>query len=280
MGRSVSKGRQKLDEETKQYCRDTLEELFELYEATDPEKGKVSAKGKHANAIKALMKMGYLSSKLTEWAEYHLIGAYYNKKTSDGLLPSSAESDKHKNECMWHDEDFYIDFFSNEDDLHNHREAASKILHYTSGNKHYPHWRGPLIKTLKALNWGQVHGFAERINTKKHGHAFDLLESKIAAVKYVYVFMGEGHRKYSAQEFVMEKDYGIKRESLRAWERQLKKDGYLKQENLNNLKNGAMFLYLNKQSNNPISEKEIESQAMHSIAIHEFLYNMYSSDNS
>lgn len=241
-----------LDEKTKQNCRDTLEELFELYEQTDPTGGKFTEEQKHRKAIDALMKAGIISKSLTEWAEDHILGLYYKKgKLNIWDVPENMRN-SHENELLPYSKDVFAhaecsceicpQCFSAV--LQNRREAISAILAYISGGD-IAGWRQLTIDAFNSLNHGQVKWLATPIKTNKQGKSFDAMKLRRAAVMYLYKLMGEGYPKYVAREEILDKEYDINSEAVKKWEQQFIKDGILIKRNLEKLRKASAFLYKN-----------------------------------
>jgi hypothetical protein len=66
-----------LSEEQIQLCHQIVDDLVRLHGETHPSKGKFSEVEKNEKAFQALNKIGLLGGILTEWAENHIFGVYY-----------------------------------------------------------------------------------------------------------------------------------------------------------------------------------------------------------
>ncbi len=229
-----------LDEEGIKICRDALDTLIKLYNETNPEHGKQSEEDKNQKALIALQKIGRISGILTEWAENHIFGVYYNIAKSKEKWLDEESCNQHEHEEKWYNKD-PEDLFGNEDQLVGTRAAIADILFNTFSKYGMMGWRMSLKNSLYALNEGQVDCLLEPVNTRQHGNAHEMQRLKRAVIKYVYKLIGEGWKKAAAQQRLAEY-CGTTFESIKKWEREILKERIVDKEQLNLIELGAKFL--------------------------------------
>ncbi len=212
------RGRFESDENLQERCYQLVNDLIRLRCETDPAKGNETESGKNERALLALNKIGEMTACLTDWAEYHLFGVYYNLEKSESSFMDKEACDKHEHEAIWYGKDMPEDAFVGDKQLTVMRAAIADILHNTFGRYGLMGWRLIMKEALYALNEGQVEWLVTPVNTKQQGDAYDLQNLRWAAVKHVYKLMGEGWKKTAAQQKIAEY-CGTNFVAIKSWEK-------------------------------------------------------------
>ncbi len=228
-----------LDEKEIQRCHEIVDDLVRLHRETDPVHG--SEKYKSEQAYQAINQVGMLAAILTEWAEAHIIGCYYNIAKSKEQWIDDDASNSHANELMWYVEELPDTIFTNDNYLMCNRTAIAAIIRNTWRRGGITGWRMALSESLQALNDGQVEWFLTPTNTKLQGDAYEISNLKYAAVNHVYKLMGKGWKKSAAQQKVAE-CCGTTFEAIKKWEKQIIKERDRKKEGLKGMQRGSIAI--------------------------------------
>ena len=247
----------------KEECRKILEELFVLHEETDPSLGEGSQKDKCKKAEIALMKIGKLSTILTEWAENQLFGNYYKAVNlqEDKLDLKEKQSSLHENETNWYRKKIPDSVWNHMGYLSCSRAALAKILELTTYSDGIMSWRLSLAESLHALNDGQTNKILRPINTKQQGHAYEIKNLKHAAIVHVYALIGEGWKKTAAIQEVAD-NCGVNFEAIRAWEKSNIKIGDKYREFYLNASHASQVILEVKKEANANNDKITENEIL------------------
>lgn len=249
--------RPELDDNQIVRCYEIVDDLIRLYKETDPAHG--SEDYKTEKAYQAINKIGMLSAILTEWAEAHIIGCYYNVAKSQDKWIDAAASNSHKNELMVYGE-LLDNIFEDDESIACHRTALSVMLRNTFRRSGIMGWRMILSESLQALNDGQVEWLLAPTKMKVQGNAYELSNLKWAAIKHVYRLIGEGWKKTAAQQKVAE-SCGTTFEAIKKWEKQGIRERDKTKISLEGIKQGAAAITLFKKEDD-YDEKELLLVAM------------------
>jgi len=224
--------------------------LYELHDATDPQKGEASEGRKLERAEQAISLWWSIYGRLMQWAQSQIIGyemARSNPACREVLLTRRGKElsdDSHEYELLG---SLYADYErassagtawlhpdgglyelaeqleENKSGLDEEtlRRVIVRLLWSFSVDSLV--WRDPLVHALRALDYGEVDDFFKPSRRRRRGKSYQRDCARADAVKYVHYLVGRNERKYRAQERVG-KAIGASVETLRTWEKELNKD--------------------------------------------------------
>lgn len=253
--------RPELDESRINQCHQIVDDLVRLYRETDPAQGANTEKEKNEKALQALNKIGELAGHLTEWAEHHLFGVYYNIAKSEDKWLDGAACNKHEHEMIWRDGNIPDDAFIGDEQLQSTRAAIADILKNTFSRYGIMGWRMSMRESLYALNEGQVDWLFAPTNSNQQGNAYDLRSLKWAAVKHVYKLVGEGWKKTAARQKIAEM-CGTTFETIKKWEREGIKERDKDKSTLKAIEFGSFYLTAQRAACPETEDKDILHEAI------------------
>jgi hypothetical protein len=235
------------DADIREYVQPFIDRLYEIYEETDPSKGRTSESDKLLGAQQALQIWWTIYGKLLLWAQAQIVGYEMvsdTPKLRDELSKfrgSQIDEDSHELELLglgwsWNqgkqeDRVNELQEALKEGFDRMSREALRRVivrLHLsTSANSSF--WRFPLQKALRAANAGERDEFFEPTKTRRRGNPFQLDVRRAWAISHVYYLWGQGIKKHVAQERVG-KALAVSVETLRDWEKLLAVDDWFREE--------------------------------------------------
>ncbi|GAB5509535.1 MAG: hypothetical protein Rhims3KO_09360 [Hyphomicrobiales bacterium] len=233
----------KRDKEVREKAHILLEELLELYIVNNPQFGVRTELDKTDNAYRVIETFWQLFDLLGYWAQCHLAalsrGAFDaefveaisqdvpNLSRDSHILEDEGtrflkaiDSQFSREEFLFFKEDkTYLTDGGLGDQMV--RDLMADLLSSRSqaGNS----WRFPLARALRALNEGQYDSLFKPWPRRRVGQAFDLAQWRLEAILQIQFRVGQGWKKYRAQEVVAD-GIGQSIETLRSWEKELKFD--------------------------------------------------------
>lgn len=208
-----------------------IDDLYELYEETDPSKGCVSEKWKLERAQNAIHIWWRAYGYLLLWAQSQIVGYELVKEFPDWANQLDLTPDCHELELLGlsyaHNppENQLAkdppDGFDLTDDVL--RRAIARLLLSTDANSSF--WRFPLEHALRAANAGELASLCKPSMTRRRGQPYRLDYTKANAVAHVHYLIGKGIKKHIALERIADA-VAQSPETLKDWEKGLRKDDY------------------------------------------------------
>ena len=180
-------------------AEETLNELIELYEKTDPALGKESERFKYSRALTTLRLCSRLTEDFSRWAESQIFGEIHFRNM--GLRKHTADS--HLNErgnYKYYRYRKFVHYKPLRLNAEQFREYIAIVLDYSS--THPGGWRKSLSKELIALNEGEAQFITTPSDKGGQGRPYTLRFLRFISVSYVYYFVGKGMTKHKALEYV------------------------------------------------------------------------------
>jgi hypothetical protein len=201
-----------------------IDELYELYELTDPRRGPESEEDKLRLAQEAINICWHVFGRLLLWAQSQIVGHEICKRhsTVEDVLErrrgKELDPDSHelellgmayvRNRPLYIDKDEYDKFLNSLDECEYKklldyaalRSSIARLLISTDANSKF--WRFPLSHGLKALNAGEVFPLFHPDKFRRRGKAYSLDLWKAVAISHVYFEVGCGGKKHVALEYV------------------------------------------------------------------------------
>jgi hypothetical protein len=204
-------------DEIRQKAEETLNELIELYEKTDPALGKESERFKYSRALTTLLLCSRLTEEFSRWAENQIFGEIHFRNM--GLRNHTADS--HLNErgnYKYYRYRKFVHYKPLRLNAEQFREYIATVLDNSSTRLRG--WRNSLSKELIALNEGEAQFITTPSDKGGQGRPYTLKLLRFVSVAYVYYFVGKGMAKYKALEHVGS-TIGASSETLRDWDKNI-----------------------------------------------------------
>jgi hypothetical protein len=219
------------------HIEQSVQDLVELYEGTDPRLGAASEQFKLEHARAAIEIWWQLFDILLLWAQSQLAGYEYLRGKHDLLKRFSK-----KFRCEISMDSHILEYIGltfahnrvNRDDrllTKIEDEMAKYNVKLDTTRKRYfirellgsrsagsSFWRLELQSALFALNLGHVEDVLKPVSVRRQGNPVELLNWKVRTLQHVYFHVGRGMKKHRALQLIGDA-LGQSPETLRSWEK-------------------------------------------------------------
>jgi hypothetical protein len=225
------------DQEIRERAYIIVEELIQLYKMTNPSFGRKSEDNKLENARSSISLFWELFDLLGYWSQCHII-AYERSSVDQEYMTSVIDeneklsSDSHILEDIG---DMFFNAAANNFSIPEFNYFESEAEHMfvngryaqllrlflfemlASKSPQSHAWRFPFQKALRAMNYGQTEDLLRPLPVRRAGAPFALNEWKLEALLQIFYRIGQGIKKYRAQDEVAGA-IGQSTDTLRDWE--------------------------------------------------------------